>query len=106
MDLMSTPGAGIGREIASGERAEAELSAFIARRDTQRRRDEGERLEEDLWRASERRQEALRREEEDRGRLAICRHLEGVYARRSEEYRRRGDAIEGREATTDQRRTA
>src|SRR5918998_3266533 len=101
--MREPPGAGIAREMAAGERADAELDAFICRRDTQRRRDEGERLEEDLWRASERLQEALRREEEDRGRLAICRHLEDVYARRSEEYRRRGDAIEGREATTEER---
>ena len=42
MDLMQ----GMGRQIVTGERAEAALSAFISRRDTQRRRDEGERATE------------------------------------------------------------
>ena len=102
---MMEPGWAIGSDIAKGEAVEAEIDVLISRRDAERRKSEGEWAAEDLWRASERRQEALRREEEDRGRLVICRHLEGGYARRSEEYRRRGDAIEGREAT-DQRRTA
>ncbi len=35
--VMSNPGTGIGREIAHGERAEAELDAFISRRQEQRR---------------------------------------------------------------------
>ena len=51
---MTTPGAGIGREIATGERAEADLELFISRRDTQRRKDEGERRKEEAWAASER----------------------------------------------------
>ncbi len=59
VDLMQ----GTGREIATGERAEAELSAFVSRRDSQRRETEGDRAAEALWKASERRHEARRRDE-------------------------------------------
>ena len=61
MDLMH----GTGREIATGERAESELDAFIPRRDSQRRKDEGERAVEDLWKARERLEVARRRRELD-----------------------------------------
>jgi len=60
---MGQPGAGVGRAIASGERAEAGLDQFISRRDERRRQNEGERSPEALWRVSERRHEALRRDE-------------------------------------------
>ncbi len=53
----------IGREIASGERAEAELDSFISRRDAQRRKSEPERELEAAWVEAERRQEAHRRAE-------------------------------------------
>jgi hypothetical protein len=56
-------GGAIELDISQGELVEAELDAFIARQDTQRRHAEGERPEEALWRASERRyQERQRRE--------------------------------------------
>lgn len=42
-------------DIAQGETAEAHLDAFIAQRDKQRRREEGERPAEEMWAESERR---------------------------------------------------
>ncbi len=61
MDTMKAkPGAALNRDITSGERAEKDLDAFIARRDTARRRTEGERAGEAAWRESERRTEARR----------------------------------------------
>lgn len=47
-------------DIAKGEAAEAENSAFIERRHNQRIRDEGERLEEEAWMVSERLNNARR----------------------------------------------
>ena len=48
MDVME-PGAAIGWEIATGERAEAELDSFISRRHEQRRKSEPERELEAAW---------------------------------------------------------
>ena len=67
MDTLREPGAAIGREIATGERAEAELDAFISRRHEQRRKSEGDRALDDAWREAERRQEARRRAENRAG---------------------------------------
>jgi len=72
---------------------EAELNSFITKRHNDRAKTEGARALEDFWKTSERRQEALRRVEEDRTRLEMHRHLDGVYARRSEEHRRCADAL-------------
>ena len=47
---MSNPGRAIGREIATGEGADAQIDAFISRRHEQRQKSEGERALEDLWR--------------------------------------------------------
>ena len=63
MDTMREPGRAIGREIATGERADAQIETFISRRHVQRVKSEGERALEDLWRESEKRQEAARRRE-------------------------------------------
>ena len=54
---MDTPpiGAGLSRDIATGEKVEAELDAFIARRHATRVKSEGERDEEAAFRESERR---------------------------------------------------
>jgi hypothetical protein len=41
-------------DTVAGERAEASLTAFIGKRDEQRRAEEGERPAEELWAASER----------------------------------------------------
>jgi hypothetical protein len=102
---MREPGAGISRDIAKGEAVEHELDVFISKRHQQRVRVEGERIVEVAWAESSRKLAARQREEEDRSRLAICRHLEAVYAQRAAEWRRQGDALEGREAT-DERKTA
>jgi hypothetical protein len=50
-------------DVARTEMVEAELSAFVNRRDRERRKTEGERPEEAAWRESERRHQARRREE-------------------------------------------
>jgi hypothetical protein len=52
-----------GSPTAPGESVEQELTAFIEKRDKQRRQTEGERATEEAWMASERRHDALRREE-------------------------------------------
>lgn len=89
MDLMQ----GTGREIASGERAEAELDAFISRRDTERRKSEGERAIEDLWREAERRQEAHRRREARAGWYGWHLDRADLYARLSAEHRERAEGL-------------
>jgi hypothetical protein len=52
-------------DVAKANMVEAELDSFVARRDKERRRDEGERLPEEIWQESVRaynaRQEAERR---------------------------------------------
>jgi hypothetical protein len=50
-------------DIAQGEKVEGELDIFISRRDTQRRRVEGERPEHEIWQESEDRYNARRRRE-------------------------------------------
>jgi hypothetical protein len=54
--------AALSRDIGAGKKVEAELDAFISRRDKQHRQTEGERAGEAAWRESERRHEAARRE--------------------------------------------
>jgi len=54
VDGTREPGAGIGREIAAGERADLQIETFIARRDKQRRETEGDRAEEEAFMESER----------------------------------------------------
>jgi len=63
--LLDEPiGAALDRDITSsvapGENVEAELDAFISRRDRQRLKEEGERQEEELWRETVRRHKAQR----------------------------------------------
>jgi hypothetical protein len=53
VDVME-PGAAIGRDIAKGESVEAEIDAFISRRDAHRRKSEGDRGEEEAFMVSER----------------------------------------------------
>jgi hypothetical protein len=47
-------GAPLSRDIATGEKVEAELDAFVRGRDKERRKTEGERLEEEAWKESTR----------------------------------------------------
>ena len=60
MEAMSNPGRALNRDISKGESVEAEISAFISRRDTQRRKTEGERPEEAAWVEHERTHNARR----------------------------------------------
>jgi hypothetical protein len=50
-------------DVAHGELVEKELTAFVERRDRQRRRTEGERLVEEAWMESERRHREKRKRE-------------------------------------------
>ena len=50
-------------DVAQGEMVEKELTAFIGKRDKQRRKVEGERGAEEAWTESERRYNARRSEE-------------------------------------------
>ena len=94
MDVME-PGAAIGREIATGERAEAELDAFISRRHEQRRKSEGERAEEDFWREAERREAARRRQENRAGWYGWHLDRAGLYARLSAEHEAAAEGLMG-----------
>ena len=47
-------------EHARGEKVEAEIDAFVLKRDAERRRTEGERAAEEIWMESERRYDARR----------------------------------------------
>ena len=80
------PGLGIGREVATGERAEVELAAFISRRDTQRRQTEGERQVEEMWQARERFELARRRRELDAEWCGWHRSRAALYGRLSAEH--------------------
>ncbi len=102
VDVMGQPGAGIGREVGAGERAEAELDAFISRRHEQRRKDEGERAAEEAWVASERLQEAARRRENRAGWYAWHTHRAELYGRLSAEHEAAAESLQA----TDERRTA
>jgi hypothetical protein len=62
-ERQAKPGAALSRNIASGERAEADLDAFISRRHNQRVGSEGERRQEELWQESAWRHEAAKRAE-------------------------------------------
>ena len=85
MDVME-PGAAIGREIATGEGAEAELSAFISRRHEQRRKSEPERVLEAAWVEAERREAARRRAENRAGWYGWHLDRADLYARLSREH--------------------
>lgn len=103
MTTIGEPGQAIGRDIGAGERAEAELNAFISRRDTQRRRDEGEQTVEDLWKARERLEAARRRRELDAEWRGWHRSRAALYRRLSAEHEA---AAERLMEETDERRTA
>ncbi len=92
MDLMSSPGAGVGREIAGCERAEAELDAFISRRasadhgTTADEREEG-------WKASARAHHARRRREARALWFAHFCRMADSHARISRDYKRRAEEL-------------
>jgi uncharacterized protein (DUF1501 family) len=60
VDMMKDPGAGIGRDIATEDKADAQIDAFISKRDAKRREKEGARAAEELWEASSRVHDARR----------------------------------------------
>jgi hypothetical protein len=95
MNTIKEPGAAIGRGIASGERAEAELDAFISRRHERRVKDEGERALEDLWRESERREAARRRREARAGWYGWHLDRAELYARLSAEHAAEAEGLLG-----------
>ena len=78
---MSNPGRDLPREMASGDRADAQIDAFITRRDDKRRESEGDRAAEAAWREAERRLETRRRAENRAG-------WYGWHMARTELYRR------------------
>lgn len=67
MDVIVEPGHALSREIAAGERADAQIDAFISKRDEKRRKDEEQQRVEDAWKASSRLHEATRRRENKAG---------------------------------------
>lgn len=97
LDVLSEPGRVIGREIARGERAEAELDAFISRRSgAEDRRKSGHEAElEEMWKEGERRQKARRREENRAGWRDWHSYRADLFARLSEEHARKADALAG-----------
>ena len=82
----------IGREIAAGERAEAELDSFISRRHEQRRKSESECELEAAWAAAEKREAARRRKENRAAWYSWHAHRAELFARLSAEH---GAAAEG-----------
>ncbi len=82
---MMEPGAAIGREIATGERAE--LDSFISRRHEQRRKSEPERKLEAAWAEAERREAARRRQENRVGWYGWHMDRATLYARLSAEHK-------------------
>jgi len=85
----------ISRDITKGERAEAELDAFITKREKERVASEGERRTEAAYRMYERRAQARREAERSQGWATYFRRLQITYAGRSEECGRRAEEIEG-----------
>lgn len=76
-------GAALFRDISRGMAVGAENDTFIECRHRERAKKEGWRTEEAVWAETTRREKAQRRAEDDRFRLAKCRRLEAVYAKRS-----------------------
>jgi hypothetical protein len=68
-------GQDLSREIASGDRADAQIDAFITRRDAKRRESEGDWTSEAAWREAERRLETRRRVENRAGWYDGWRHM-------------------------------
>jgi hypothetical protein len=71
-------------EIARGEMVEAELDAMIRRRDTERRKSEGERREEEMYAESVRRHRERQRQQMWWERLRYHEHMVRVHTATSE----------------------
>jgi hypothetical protein len=80
-------------DVAQGDLVEKELTAFIERRDKQRRRAEGERRAEEAWAKSERRYDGRRRREYRALWFAHFCRMADSHARISEDYERRAEEL-------------
>ena len=80
-------------DVAHGELVEKELTAFIAKRDGQRRQSEGERRAEEAWAESERRYGGRRRREYRALWFAHFCRMADSHARISEDYERRAEEL-------------
>ncbi len=89
------PGAAIGRKIAAGERAEAELDSFIARRHEQRRKSEPECELEAAWVEAERREATRRRAENRAGWYGWHMARAALYERLSREHAATAEGLLG-----------
>jgi hypothetical protein len=92
---MRDPGRAIGREVAGGERADAELDSFIGRRYGQRQKSEGDRVTEELWREAERHEAARRRAENRAGWYSWHASRAELYARLSAEHAATAEGLLG-----------
>ena len=95
MDTVRKPGAGIGREIATGEAAESQIDSFISKRHEQRRRSEGDAAAEDLWKAAERREADRRRRENRAGWYGWHMRRAELYGQMSREHEAAAEMLMG-----------
>ncbi len=93
MDVIAQPGGTLSHEIATGDRADAQIDAFISKRDEKRRKDEGEQATEDLWKAATLRQEAARRRENIEGWYGWHLARADLYGRMSAEHAGRAEKL-------------
>jgi hypothetical protein len=83
IEQQAKPGRALNRDLwAQGEDVEWQLDAFIRQRDKRRREEEGDHLEEELWKEATRRERARQREQNYHSLLSNERHLCGVYYQR------------------------
>ena len=93
---MSNPGRDLPREMASEDRADAQIDAFITRRDEKRRESEGYWAAEAAWREAERRLETRRRAENRVGWYAGWRIARAeLYGRMSREHAATAEGLLG-----------
>jgi len=80
-------------DVAHGERVDKELTAFIEKRDRQRRKAEGERSLEEAWMESERRYDDRRRRRNRALWFAHFCRMAASHARLAEDYERRAEEL-------------
>ena len=80
-------------EHARGEKVELELDAFVAKRDAQRRRTEGERPSEAPWRQSERLSDERRRSENRWEWVRFFDRMAASHASLAKDYERRAEEL-------------
>lgn len=97
------PGQSLSRELATGDRADLQIDAFISKHHEKRRKDEPDRETEAVWREAERREVARRRRENRAGWYGWHMDRAGLYARLSEEHAGRAEKLM---EETNERKTA